>query len=67
MSLIFTHYDRTHACNHAGMLGRRAPDGSRMCVRCGKVVEAKAKAKAETFTRPAGREASRRITTRKVG
>lgn len=63
MSLIFTHYDRTHSCNHAGMLGRKALDGSRMCVRCGKIVEAKT----ETFTRPGGREADRPTTTRKVG
>jgi hypothetical protein len=64
MSLIFTHYDRTHACNHTGMLGRPASDGSRMCVRCGKTVRPE---KAETFTRPVGRAVNRRPTTRKVG
>lgn len=42
MSLVFTHYDRTHACNHTGMLGRQAEDGSRMCARCGRIVRAEA-------------------------
>jgi len=65
MSLIFTHYDRTHACNHDGMLGREASDGSRMCCRCGKTVQPEPKA--ESFTRPVGRTADRRPSIRKVG
>jgi hypothetical protein len=60
MSLIFTHYDRTHACNHTGMLGRTAEDGSRVCVRCGKTIRPENKPlRAQTFTKPAGRETSR--------
>lgn len=57
MSLVFTHYDRTYLCDHEGVLGRAAPDGSRMCVRCGTVVEAQER---ETFTEPAGNRARRR-------
>lgn len=65
MSLIFTNYDRTQMCNHAGMLGRKLPDGSRMCARCGSTVQPESKAK--PFTRPAGQSVtSRRSETRKV-
>jgi hypothetical protein len=64
MSLIFTHHDnRTDSCDHDGMLGRAAADGTRMCVRCGETV----KPERDSFTEPARRERGRRATTTMVG
>lgn len=57
MSLVFTHYDRTHLCDHEGMLGRAAPDGSRMCVRCGTTTYPAADR--EAFTEPTSNTARR--------
>lgn len=63
MSLLFAHYDRTHLCDHTGMLGRPASDGSRICVRCGQTVPAEV----ETFTEPTGSPARRRTERRPPG
>ena len=60
MTMIFTHYDRTHMCDHEGVLGREAKDGTRICMRCGKAI------KPERFTEPALRARGRRATTTTV-
>ena len=63
MSLLFVNYDRTYMCNHEGVLGRPLEDGTRMCFRCGKIVQLEQSP--ETFTRPAGHKTGR-LPTRMV-
>jgi len=55
MTLLFTNYDRHSMCSHDGVLGKKAKDGSRTCIRCGVVV----RPKPESFTKPAGESSSR--------
>ena len=43
-------YDRTHLCQHGGLLTAPKPDGTRLCIRCGKMV--KVSAPTERFTPP---------------
>lgn len=49
MSLL-SHYDRTWMCNHNGMLAKAKPNGARLCIRCGTIVQLVASA--DTFTSP---------------
>lgn len=64
MTMLFTNYDRTHMCDHEGVLGRKAEDGTRMCMRCGKTIQPQPEP--EHFTGPARRELGRRATTTTV-
>lgn len=37
--MSLNHYDRTHMCQHDGLLGPVCVDGCRVCYRCGASVE----------------------------
>ena len=39
MSYSLRDYDRTWMCSHDGMLTKAKPDGTRLCVRCGKILK----------------------------
>lgn len=54
MSMIFTNYDRTANCDHAGCLGPMLEDKSRICMRCGRTVR-----EGEKFTKPAASQGGR--------
>jgi hypothetical protein len=43
-------YDRTYLCQHSGMLLPATPEGTRLCLRCGKML--KLAAPSERFTQP---------------
>lgn len=55
MSFIFSNYDRTDSCDHIGVLGRKSKDGTRMCMRCGTIIQPEI----ESFTAPVGRKSDR--------
>lgn len=61
MSMIFSNYDRTQNCDHAGCLGPKLEDASRICIRCGRTVH---DTEDEKFTKPAASKGGRRNLSR---
>jgi len=47
---VLERYDRTQMCQHSGLLTAAKPDGTRLCIRCGKML--KVSSPTEPFTRP---------------